>query len=402
MSKKEKIVKETKCYADECDKIGEIAISYGFSVIVPPNISSEDISKAKIFKDFDFYNDCEEKISLTRWFEEKNCISEPPPIMIHYKKPLHGSSHKKKPNEDIYGFEIMGSTRSTSEALLIKTALSVLSDLGYDDLYIDINSIGDKESMTKFERELGSYYRKHSHELPAKIRQELKKNPYSIIANASPEVQNFSNCAPQTISTLSDISRTHFKEVLEYIEAFDCLYKICPSLISNKMYASNTIFEIRQVTNKKEEEPILAYGYRYNYLAKKIGGKRDIPTMGMTIIVKKNLLLSKKVIIKNIKKPRFYLIQLGNTAKLKALNVVETLRKQKISVYHSLTKDKIGGQLSGADYMKATHLLIIGQKEALENTVVVRNINNREQETIKVSELGDFLKALVSQNLKTI
>lgn len=395
MPKKEKTVKETNHLAMECDKVGEIAISYGFSIINPPHISGEDLSKTKPFREYDFYKDCEEKIALTRWFEEKNCVSEPPPIMVHFKKPLPGSGHKKKPTEDMYGFEIMGSIRSTSEAVIIKTALSVLSDLGYKDISVDINSIGDKESITKYDRELGSYFRKHAHEIPAKVRQEFKKNPYSVITDTSSEVESFTQCAPQAISSLSDLSRIHFKEVLEYLEAFDVTYKIKPNLFSNKTYASHTIFEIRENTGKKDGGSLLAYGYRYNYLAKKIGSKKEIPSVGMTIVVKKNPAFAKKIFIKNIKKPHFYLVQLGATAKLKALNVVETLRKQKISVYHSLTKDKIGGQLSGADYMKATHLIIIGQKEALENTVVVRNVINREQDTVKVSELADFLKKLL-------
>jgi len=44
--------------------------------------------------------------------------------------------------------------------------------------------------------------------------------------------------------------------------------------------------------------------------------------------------------------------------------------------------------------MKASHVLIIGQKEALENTVVVRNITNREQETVSLNELCGFLKKI--------
>jgi histidyl-tRNA synthetase len=44
--------------------------------------------------------------------------------------------------------------------------------------------------------------------------------------------------------------------------------------------------------------------------------------------------------------------------------------------------------------MKASHVLIMGQKEAIENTIVVRNISNREQETVPLDELGDFLKKM--------
>jgi histidyl-tRNA synthetase len=394
MSKKIAQKEEKKYLATECDKVGEIAVQYGFTVIKTPQITSEDISKAKHFKEFDFYHDVEEKIALTRWYIEENMQSSSQPVMIHYKKPLHGSSLKKKPNEEMYGFEIMGSAKSTGEALIMKTALAILSDMGYKDLCIDINSIGDKESISRFERELGSYFRKHGNTLPSKIKQEFKKNHYSVISNPPSDCEDFQKCMPQTIGTLSDISRIHFKEILEFIEAFEVPYKIKPSIISNKLFAANTVFEIRHNVTEESSGELLARGYRYNYLAKKIGAKREIPSVGITIITKKNPKFCKKVIIKRIKKPSYYLVQLGEIAKLKALNIVENLRRNRIPIYHSITKDKITGQLSGAEYMHASHVLIVGQKEAIENTVVVRDVITRAQDTLPVCELIEFLRRI--------
>ena len=397
MAKKE-VRKEKSHLETITDKVGEIAVNYGFIVIKPPQINNDDIYKSKQFKEFDYYEDTLEKIALTRWYVDQRLDTETQPVAIHYKKPLPGNPLKKKSSINMYGFEIMGSSKSTSEALIIKCALAVLEDLGYTNIYIDINSIGDKESISKFERELHSYFRKNAHTLTGKLRQEFKKNHYSVFTKPSLETKEFLKTAPEPVSSLSDISRVHFKEVLECIEAFNVSYKIKPNILSNKLYASYTVLEIRQMSEQSgSDEPdgeLLAYGYRYNHLAKKMGAKREIPTMGITILVKKNRKMSKKVIIKNIKKPRFYLAQLGSTAKIKTLNIVEMLRKQKIPVGHSIIKDKITGQLSGAEYMKATHVLIMGQKEAIENSMVVRNLSNREQETVSLENLSEFLKKI--------
>ncbi len=379
------------------DKIGEIAIHYGFSVIKPPQITNDDISKTKQFKEFDHYGDSHEKVALTRWYIEQRFDLEPQPISIHYKKPLGGTTDKKKPTNEVYGFEIMGSTKSTSESLLLKCVISILEELGYKDICIDINSIGDRESVNRFEREMGTHFSKNGHLLAAKTKQDFKKSIYSILKLNSPDAKEFLKTAPQTIGSLSDNGRIHFKEVLESLEAFGVNYKINPVVLSNKLFATYTTFEIRTLpgadgdTTKTE---LLAYGYRYNSLGKKLGAKREIPTVGATIMVKRNKDFAQKVIVKNIKKPKFYLVQLGNTAKLKALNVVEMLRKHKIPIYHSITKDKITGQLSGAEYMKATHVLIMGQKEAMENSMVVRDIVSRKQETVSLDDLPKFLKGL--------
>ncbi len=388
--KKEKIHLETIT-----DKIGEIAVHYGFTVIKPPHITSEDISKAKQFKDFDFYEDAVEKIAMTRWYMENRLDLEIQPVLLHYKKPLPGSSVRKKPSVETYGFEIMGSYKSTSEALLVKCAIAVLEEAGYNNLCIDINSIGDRESIGRFEREVHSYIRKNGNNLPAKIKQELKKNHYELLSKPLDDEKDFFKNFPQPISALSDVSRIHFKEVLECVEAFNVTYKIKPNILSNKLFAAYTVMEIRDLS-KGEDGELLAYGYRYNHLAKKLGGKREIPTVGLTVMVKKNPKLAKKIPVKKIKKPHFYLAQLGNLAKIKALNIVEMLRKEKIPVGHSITKDKITGQLSGAEFMKATHVLVMGQKEAIENSMIVRSLINREQETVSIDELSEFLKKIES------
>lgn len=398
MAKKSKPKQEKSYIESITDKIGEIAVHYGFSIVKPPQISSDDIHKSKQFKDFDYYDDSHEKTALTRWYIDERLDTEAQPLAIHYKKQLI-NSNKKKHGTEIYGFEIMGSARSTSEALLIKCALAVLNECGYSDVVIDVNSIGDKESITRFERELSNHFKKNAHIIPSKTKQEYKKNHYLILTDLKDDCKEFQKNIPQTIGSLSENSRLHFKEILEYIETFDVAYKIKPNILSNKLYASNTVFEIRQMPTKENSEScsegeLLAYGYRYNHLAKKLGAKREIPSVGLTIFIKKTPDISKKILVKNIKKPKFYLVQLGPFAKLKALQVVEALRKQKIPVYHSITKDKITGQLSGAEYMKTTHVLIMGQKEAIENTVIVRNVVNREQETVLISELGNFLKNL--------
>ena len=44
--------------------------------------------------------------------------------------------------------------------------------------------------------------------------------------------------------------------------------------------------------------------------------------------------------------------------------------------------------------MHASHVLIMGQKEALEGSMVVRNVINREQETVPLDQLAKFLKNL--------
>ncbi len=288
-------IKEKLELATTTDLVGEIAIHYGFDVIKPPQITADDISKSKQFKDFDHYGDADEKVALMRWYIDERFDLEAQPISVHFKKLPQVNNSKKKTAVEVYGFEIMGSNKSTSESLILKCVISILEELDYKNICIDINSIGDRESVNKFEKELNAHFRKNSHLLSTKTKQEYKKNIYSIIKNTQADASEFLKTAPQTIGTLSDIGRIHFKEVLESLEAFGVTYKINSSVISNKLYSTYTTFEIREVSTEGVAGDVLAYGYRYNGLGRKLGAKREVPSVGATILVKKNKDLAKKL-----------------------------------------------------------------------------------------------------------
>jgi len=105
-----------------------------------------------------------------------------------------------------------------------------------------------------------------------------------------------------------------------------------------------------------------------------------------------SIMPNKEKISENQKPPKVFLIQLGEDARRKSLLIIETLRKAKISIGHSLNKDSLKSQLKIANKIKAPYTLILGQKEFLENTILLRDMNTASQETIPLPKLADFLK----------
>ena len=89
-----------------------------------------------------------------------------------------------------------------------------------------------------------------------------------------------------------------------------------------------------------------------------------------------------------------YFNQLGGEAKLKSLNVIEILRKAHIPIAQSLSKDSLSSQLAIAEKLAIPYTLIFGVKEALDNSVIVRDMSNRSQDTVKLNKLLEYLKEL--------
>ncbi|MEX0919491.1 MAG: His/Gly/Thr/Pro-type tRNA ligase C-terminal domain-containing protein [Parcubacteria group bacterium] len=367
---------------NEFDKPLVIASYFGFSPIMAPKVTDEDLKSTSHCSPHPHF-DASEKAALIRTYLEENFSSLSHPLAISYKR----SVPKKK--SDHYSLHLIGSGSGIAEATLMRTALSVLSEEGYKNLRIDINCVGDKESISAYERELSGHVKKFHQELPLEAKEHLKEDVFNIFKSQMPEILSIRQTAPSSITSLTYQSRIHFKEVLEYVDGLGIEFRISPELVGERNHASHTIFAVKEKDNDDEEENTLAVGYRYSRLGRRLGLKKDLPMAGVTIFTPQK---EQTKIYKNLPKPRFYIVQLGREAMTKTISLIELLRLNRIPAYHYLGKDKLSFQLTNAENLSVSHLIIIGQKEALENTATVRNIHTRAQDTISIQNLPHYLR----------
>lgn len=398
--KKQAKVKEAKKMMPSGEKSAEAALYYGFSYINAPVITRDDLHKTKNLLEIELTKKDEEKkdtlgihpeekVALLRTYLEQNMHTWPQPVMLYYEGAILPEGMRKKGGEKIFHMDILGTTKSIAEAMLIKVAYEILKEEGYTNLIVNINSIGDKESMARFCRELANYYRKNIEALSPHCRQAFKKDPYDVFECKNDKCQTLKDSAPNPISYLTEASRQHFKEVLEYLETLDIPYRIHNSLICSRKLWSQTAFEIVE----NETNSLLATGVRYNQIAKKIGFRKELGSIGISVSYKKPK-DEKKAVPKPIKAPKVYFIQLGFEAKLKSLQVIEMLRQAKIPMTQSLGRDKLLGQIQSAENSKIPYTIIMGQKEAMDNTVIVREMITRSQEIVPLANLQAYLKKI--------
>ena len=394
--------KEDHFMLKELDRAAEVAAFYGFTPMKTPNISREDVTRAIPFKirqeykwssrlDNHLFPQPEEKICVLRHYEQYGMPSKPHPIMLFYKKPFDGFPKRHTRDDYQFGLDIIGTSSSVAEALLIKTTLSILSDQGHDGLCVEINTVGDRDSIYWFERELAFFCRRNLHLASAEFRMVFKKDYMELFHCTDEKNREFKEAAPKPMAHLSEQSIEHFKEVLEYMETLGIPYKIKDDLVGHRHFCSGTIFEIRK--NDESEDTLFAIGARHDYITKKIGFKRDMPIISLSASFKVPTDFHGKISKRRVN-PKFYFIQFGQKAKLKCLHVIETLRKAKVPVLHSITKDKFDEQLVAAENMNTPYIIIMGQKEAIDDTVVVRNQFSRAQETVSIAELPVYIAKL--------
>ncbi len=343
--------------------------------------------------DFDFAKPFEKEIQahefacILRTYIDEKRQTLPQPILEWYDRPFPGSGERKKSMRLEGSLVSIGSVKSVCECLSIEVLIGMLESAGYKNIEVRLNSIGDKESTAEFERKHSAYIKKAFGTFPGDLRQEIKDDEYVLLKSNKESWKAFRDCCPKPLDFLSEQSRLHFKDILEFLEIRNIPYSIDDSLMVDPKFASETIISIVDKDNE-----ILARGIRANRLAKKLGYKKEIALLKFDLSAK----LKKNVKIVNDKpvKPKFYLIQFGPEAKLKSFLVLHELFKSNLPIIHSIAKDKLGSQIGVAENSGIPYIILLGQKEALDNTIVLRNTFTRAQEIIPIHDLGSRLKNL--------
>lgn len=306
--------------------------------------------------------------------------------LFRYEKPQAGRFRQFHQ----FNLEIIGETSPINDALLIQLASLIFKKLGIKGFNIQINSIGCPNCRFDYRKLLVDYYRKQARKLCRHCRERLKTNPLRLLDCKEEKCKQLANNAPQVIDHLCEECHSHFKEVLEILDELDIPYILNPHLVRGLDYYTKTVFEFRL------EEPAsteIAGGGRYDGLVELLGGK-PTPAVGIAGGIERtiSILKSQDVKIAEEPSPQVFLAQLGELGRKRSLKVFEKLRSKGLRVAEALGKPSIKSQLKIADKLGIKIALILGQREALENNVIIRDMKSGAQETVPIEKVVNKVK----------
>ncbi len=336
---------------------------------------------------------------IVRAYIEQGMVNLPQPVKLwhfgpffRYEKPQLGR-HRQFWQ---FGFEVFGEENPVIDAQVIQISYNILKELKLENLLIEINSIGDSQCRPYYKKLLVSYFRNREQSLCANCRRRLRENPLRILDCKEEKCKRIKSQAPQIIDHLCEECHKHFKEVLEFLDEIELPYQLNPYLVRGLDYYTKTVFEIIENSSEGRALGTLAAGGRYDALVKLLGGK-DTPAVGVAAGVERIIeaMKNRKIQIKKTRQPMIFLAQLGALAKRKCLKLLEDFRRVGIQVAESFGRDSLKSQLSRADKIGARYALILGQKEALEGTIIIRDMRTGRQETVKLDKVvGEMKKRL--------
>ena len=399
---------EQKYYQKVYDVVLNIADFYGFGKIDTPLVEQEELFSKGIGLSTDIVKKemytlktkggdslalrPEWTSPIVRAYIENGMSSWFQPVKLWYFGPCY---RYERPQAGRYrqfwqfGFEVLGEQSPVVDAQIIQIFYDILQELKLKGLIVAVNSIGDNNCRPYYKKLLANYFRSRQGSLCSDCRRRFKENVLRILDCKEEKCQPIKADAPQILDHLCDECKKHFKGVLEFLDEIEIPYNLNPYLVRGLDYYTKTVFEIFA----EKEEIALAGGGRYDRLVKVLGGK-DTPASGAAAGVERIIDLMKSQDVKFAKetKPKIFLAQLGELAKRKSLKLLKNFRKAKIKVAESFGRDSLKAQLNRANKFEVDYTLILGQKEALENVVIIRDMRSGKQEVVKIDKIISELK----------
>lgn len=274
-------------------------------------------------------------------------------------------------------FHIFNVEKSIAEAILIQISRALATDLGYEDHTVRINSLGDRDSVTRYTREITNFLKKRIDSMSPTARELMKEHPLQALKQLIEEEHELGFSSPNPLEFLSDSSRKHFREIVEYLDMSETPYEIDSKMIGHHECYSDALFAIDL---HDQDAPLSIYGGRIDEFAHR-AIRTKTPAVGAVITLKETKTPARMPRVKQ-DRPSVYVVHLGFGPKIRSLLLIDELRKAKIPVLHNLASDSLSAQLRDAEAKKVAYTVIVGQKEFVENTIILRDMDARNQETI--------------------
>lgn len=299
-----------------------------------------------------------------------------------------------------FGFEVIGVQEAIVDAQLIVIASQIMKDLGLD-VTVQINSIGTPESRASYLTELVSYFRPHRNKLSEDDKRRLQKNPLRILDSKDPAVQELLAGAPQIVDWLDEDAKNHFMKVIEFLDEMHVPYVLNPHLVRGLDYYTHTVFEIWTAGDDGERaQSAIGAGGRYDGLVELMGGRPATPGCGFAMGIERvaKALGEKGITPPLRRKPTVFFAQLGDAARRVGLKIFEEFRKADIAIVEAFGKNALKAQLEVANKLGVPYTLILGQKEVLDGTIILRDMDSGAQEIVDAAKIVALVKRKLASN----
>ena len=333
--------------------------------------------------------------SVVRAYIQNNLNSISPISKLYYIGDLF---RRERPQKGRYrqfrqfGIEAIGSKYSEQDAEIISIAWNIISELGIQDITLNLNSIGSSETRKKYKQVLIEYLKPNFDQLSESSKKRFNSNPLRILDTKNKSEVEILKQVPKITEYLSKEDEVHFNEVQQRLDDLNIPFSLDTNLVRGLDYYTRTTFEI--VSSKLGAQDALCGGGRYDKLVESLGGKAT-PAVGFAAGFERILLAmdnDNELVEKNIKK--IYLIGLGDKVRSTMTKILGQIRNEGFYIEFDPLRRSIKSQLRESNKLGSSITIILGEKEMEEQCVQIKDLSNGNQQSVPFDSIISYLKSL--------
>ena len=306
--------------------------------------------------------------------------------MFRYDRPQAGRSRQFSQ----YGLECLGTNHPYYDAETIAVFYTYLKALGLKNYDVEVNTIGCPDCSEVYNKALQEYFRGFFDGLCPDCQNRIEKNPKRLLDCKIEKCISFHPSAPSMLDYLDDKCKTHFDQVLKYLDILNVSYTINPKIVRGLDYYTQTAFEF--INHNLGSQNALGGGGRYDGLVKQMGGK-DTPGVGFAGGISRLLLSleSEGLYQGEYPRPKYYIVSLGDALTQKAIELLTFLRSSNIYAEYDLEKTSMKAQMKNADRLRAEYCVILGEDEMKNGVLTIKNMTTGEQTLLPVEKVNELI-----------
>lgn len=291
-----------------------------------------------------------------------------------------------------FGIECCGVNNFYRDVEVIALGYNALKMLGFTNLKLKINSLGDQETRNDYKKALTSYFGEKIEQMCEDCKERYTKNILRILDCKVESDQEIIKDAPTLDKFYSKNAEEHFDNVLKALDEIGIEYEIDHSLVRGLDYYTGVVFEYHYTSKLGKNYGAIGGGGHYANLIKEIGGP-DLEGVGLALGIERlvNVMNDDNLFDSLEEGLDIYIMPLGEKAINESNKIANFLRLNGYSCDICLESKNFGQMFKKAQRRNAKYALIIGDNELESKNVVVKDLALEKQETVANDDLLEYL-----------
>lgn len=292
-----------------------------------------------------------------------------------------------------FGVECVGVVSPYRDVEVISLCYFGLKVLGFENLKLVINCIGDEESRNNYKNVLRDYFGQHLENMCGDCKERYKLNVLRILDCKDPDDHDIVANAPKIEDYLTPKSKENFEKVKKSLDELGIQYEIDTNLVRGLDYYSDVVFEFHYTSSKGLDYGALCGGGHYNKLVQEIGGPKEVEGCGFAIGIERIAsVMSDDNLFNEIDESLdCYIMPLDVAYQDKAIEIATVLRLNGFKTDVNLEGKGLKGMLKKALKLETKYALILGEDEIKNDTIVVKDLKHETQESVKLDDIVSYL-----------